>query len=66
MSCYEDIDIRNLAIKAFCEIQCSEEDAFDHCPYNHLCTDYERFNERLFDLVQNYRIKKGDIKPEEP
>lgn len=56
MSCYESIDIRNLAIKAFCEVTCRGEHTFDNCPFLWFCPHYERFNKRLFELVEDYQV----------
>lgn len=56
MSCYESIDIRNLAIKAFCEVSCKFGLTFDNCPVVWHCPDYERFNKRLFELVEDYQL----------
>lgn len=55
MSCYESIDIRNLAIKAFCEVTCSWGRISQNCPFPMYCKYYERFNARLFELVEDYQ-----------
>lgn len=55
MSCYESIDIRNLAIKAFCEVACSVGLSYDDCPHVGFCNLQSHFNKRLFELVEDYQ-----------
>lgn len=56
MSCYESIDIRNLAIKAFCEVASRFDMSSGQCPPDRFCNMQEIFNKRLFELVEDYQL----------